>query len=223
MMTESVDLDRIATDIRAVAKECGALIVEAALPLETKAPVVAVASADFPDLIRHVRPKLVYLLVASFDAEEGTREVLEREDDNPIELPRITKFSSKWRSRNGKTFRVAVGVMCEGILHWLVEDTDWFAEFETEAEALKQELDEAREEREEKSREQSERALAVERREQFAPLIKQLIADPRFSGPKVGVAKRTVLAQTLFPDLDNGTIRAIVEQAENDHWLASSG
>ena len=54
--------------------------------------------------------------------------------------------------------------MCEGVLHWLVEDADWFAEFGTEADALKDELDEAREERDDRNREESDRALAAERR-----------------------------------------------------------
>ena len=49
------------------------------------------------------------------------------------------------------------------------------------------------------------------------------MADPRFSAPKVGVAKRTALAELLFPDQDKETIRAIVEQAERDHWLTNPG
>ena len=165
-MTESADLDRIAADIRAVTKECDALIVEAPPPLDARVPVVAVASADYCELIVHIRPKLVYLQVASFDAEEGARDLLERDDDDPTEIPQARKLASKWRSRNGETFRLSVGVMCEGVLHWFVDDADWFAEFETEAEALKEELDEARAESEQRSREESDRALAAERRTQ---------------------------------------------------------
>ncbi len=223
-MAESIELDRIVTEVRAVAEQCGALILEAALPLETKVvPIVVLASADFPNLIRHVRPRLIYLVSAPFDADDGALEALEVEDDNPPELPRIKKFASKWHYRDGQTFRVVVGVMCDGVLHGLIEDADWFADFESEAEALLEELQQTREEREQKNREESERKLAAEQRKRLAPHIKRLMADPRFSAPKVGVAKRTALAEALFPDLDRETIRAIVERAENDHFLASSG
>ena len=70
------------------------------------------------------------------------------------------------------------------------------------------------------AREEATQRVAAEGKKQLAPKIKQLMADPRFSASKVGVAKRTVLAEALFPDLDRDTIRAIVERAENDHWLA---
>jgi hypothetical protein len=105
--------------------------------------------------------------------------------------------------------------MCDGVLHGIVEDADWLGEFETEVEALAEDIERAREERKRK-------AEAAEKG-RLAPHIQQLMADPRFSGPKVGVAKRTVLAEMLFPDLDRDTIRAIVERAESDHWLATAG
>jgi hypothetical protein len=51
-MPESVDLYRTATDVRNVAKECGARIVEAALSLDTRTvPVAAVDAAEFCGLV----------------------------------------------------------------------------------------------------------------------------------------------------------------------------
>ena len=201
-MTESADLDRIAADIgRAATSVRRASSSKRHLLWMPGSLVVAVASADYCGLIVHIRPKLADPQAASFDAEEGARDLLERDDDDPTEqIPQARKLASKRRSRNGETFRLSVGVMCEGVLHWFVDDADWFAEFETEAEALKEELDEARAESEQRSsaRKATELWLA-ERRTRLAPLIKQLMADPRFSGPKVGVAKRTALAEDAFP------------------------
>lgn len=222
-MTESVDLDRIATEVRAVAKECGALIVETVLSLETRhVPVAAVPATEFVSLIRHIRPRLVYLVVASFDAIEDAEVALDVDAESPDEGSRAKEFAAKWHDRNGQSSRLVIGVMCDGVVHGAIETVDWFDVFDSESVALKEELEEARAEREERDLEESEQATAIGQRNRIAPLVKKLIADPRFSASKVGVAKRTVLAQALFPDLDKETIRAIVEQAENEHWLATS-
>lgn len=222
-MTESVDLDRIAAEVRVVAKECGALVVEVALSLETNSvPVAAVAASEFCGLVRHIRPRLIYLVVASFDAGDDTEAALGTDEESPHDSSHIKEFVSRWRYRDGQTSRVALGVMGDGVLHGLIEDADWISDFDSEIEALQEELAQFRAEREQKSREDGERKLAAEQRKRLAPFIKQLIADPRFSGPKVGIAKRTVLAEALFTELDRDTIRAIVERAENDHWLEGS-
>lgn len=65
--------------------------------------------------------------------------------------------------------------------------------------------------------------MRIEERTKLSSFVKQLISDPRFSAAKVGVAKRTLLAETLFPDLDQDVIGTIVVQAENDFWLATAG
>jgi len=215
-MSESFELDRIVIEVQAVAKECGALIIEAALSLETNTvPVAAVAASEFPSLLRHVRPKLVYVVAAAFDAGDDTLIALEVEDESLLERSRIKKFVSSWRQRDGQTSRVALGLMCDGVLHGTIEDVDWLADFESQAETLVEELERVREERERKSE--------AEEKKRLAPLVDELMSDPRFSGPKVGAAKRTALAEALFPDLDRNTIRAIVERAESDHWLATAG
>ena len=215
-MSEVFDLDTIITEVRAAAKKCGALIIEAALSVETNAvPTAVISGSDFPGLIEHVRPRLIYLLVVPFDVVDELNGALEIEGENLLERPRIKKLASSWRHRDGQTCRVVLGIMCEGVFHGVVEEADWLSEFEKEAESIAEELERAREEH--------ERKLQVEEKKRFAPLIKQLMADPRFSASKVGVAKRTALASALFPDLDRNTIRSIVELAETDHWLATAG
>ena len=191
------------------------MIVEAALSLETNTvPVATMDGSVFSNLVKHVRPRLIYLVVVAFDAGEDTEVALEVQDEEEsiLSSPPVKKFVAKWRHRDGQTCRVALGLMCDGVLHGNIQDADWHAEFEEAAEALEAELAGAREE--------ATQRVAAEGKKQLAPKIKQLMADPRFSASKVGVAKRTVLAEALFPDLDRDTIRAIVERAENDHWLA---
>ena len=71
--------------------------------------------------------------------------------------------------------------------------------------------------------EQDGKKLEAEERNRLSQYVEKLKSDPRFSAPKVGVAKRTTLAEALFPEMDRSAIRAIVEQAESEHWLASAG
>src|SRR5260221_4140538 len=215
-MSESFELDRIVTEVRAAARECDALIVESMLSAETRAvPVATVVGSGFPSLVKHVRPRLIYLVASAFDAGNETLAALEMEDDRLLERSGIKKFISRWRYRDGQTCRVVLSVMCDGVMHGIAEEADWFADFESEAETLVEEL--------ERAREDDERKLEAEEKKRLNPQIKQLMADPRFSAPKVGVAKRTALPEALFPDLDRDTLRGIVERAENDHWLATAG
>ena len=44
--------------------------------------------------------------------------------------------------------------------------------------------------------------------------------DKRFSIGRPNAAKRQLLAETLFPDMDAGMVQAVVKQAEGDLWLA---
>jgi hypothetical protein len=214
-MSESFDLDRIVTEVRAAAKECDALIVEAIASVDTgTVPVAAIVASRFPSLIKHVKPRLIYLVASPFDAGDETLAALEVEDDSFLERSSIKKLISRWRYRNGQTCRVVLSVMCDGVMHGILEEADWLAEFEGEVQDLMEELEQARED--------GERKLDAEEKKRLAPQVKRLMADPRFSAPKVGVAKRTALAEALFPDLDRTTLRAIVERAETDHWLATA-
>ena len=216
-MSETIDLERTVTGVRTAAKECSALIIEATLVIETSAvPVVAIAASEFPGVIKHLRPRLIYLFVSPFDAGDEALAALDVEDEEEsyLESAPIKKLISKWRHRHGQICRVSLGLMGDGVLHVSVEEADWFAEFEDETRTLTEAVEQAREEQEQK--------LRTEERKRLLPMIKQLMADSRFSGPKVGVAKRTALAESLFPDLDRDVIREIVDKAESEHWLATA-
>lgn len=145
-MSESADLDRIAIAVRAAAKECDTLVIESIIATETNAfPTIAVEGSVFPTLIRHIRPKLLYLVAMPFDVTEEVLAAFDMEDEGLTELPLIKKLASAWRYRENQTCRVAIGVMCDGVLHGAVEEADWLAEFVKEAESLTEELDRIRE------------------------------------------------------------------------------
>ncbi len=214
-MSEDVSLDQIVANVQAAASDCNTMIVEAIVEHSAKIPIVAVTSSEFTFLITHLRPKLIYVSSTKFNSREQVMEALDEEDETSLNLSSSKKLVSTWRSRNGETCRIILALMYDAVLHVLVEEAKWFADFEVAADALSEEVEEIGQE--------STRKVRIEERTKLSSFVKQLISDPRFSAAKVGVAKRTLLAETLFPDLDQDVIGTIVVQAENDFWLATAG
>lgn len=213
-MLEATNLDQMAADIRAAAADCGAYVVEAIVSIENGIPTVAVDGSEFPDLIRHVRPHIVYLTTSSFDAQNELLAVLEVDDEDFVRRPSAEKLISPWLRHNGETSRVVIGMTCGGVFHGTIEAAEWLADFESEAQTL---LEEALQ----FERDGRHIAEAAER-QRLEPFVKQLQKDARYSGPKVGIAKRTALATALFPELDQVAIKLVVERAEMAHWLATA-
>jgi hypothetical protein len=210
---ESADIDRVVEEVRAAAERSGALIIDAVLSVAGDVvPAAAVPGAEFALLIDHIKPKIVYLSVTAFEAAEELEASID--DEDLLDNPQAKRLITSWRFRDGQTCRAVLGVMCDGILHGIVEETSWLQEFETQIELMLDELQQLGEE--------NERQLQTDAEKMNAIKVKQLMSDPRFNAPKVGIVKRTALAETLFPGVDRDTIRAIVERAEREHWLATA-
>lgn len=217
-MLNKTALDLHAEGIRAAAEECGARIIPALPSVSNSSIAVPVDAAEFVELVRHIRPRLIYLVATPFDAEEEafTEIGLDDQDDDWIhEQKALIALVKRWRRRDGETCRLGFGLMYDGVFHGIVEDADWLSDFEEEIEAVKESVERDRQER--LAKEESER------KKKLATKVRTLIADSRFTAPKVGVAKRTALARVLFPDLSHEDVRMIVEQAEEEHWLATAG
>jgi hypothetical protein len=161
-----------------------------------------------------LRPRLIYLTKTSFDTREEAEEL--------IDTTEAKKFISKWSAQEGETCRFVVGVMADGVLHCIVETTDWFDDFEAETEALANAQRETMRQEFDRAQEVEARKAESEEKKRLAPFIKKLIGDPRFFASKISAPKRLTLAEALFPDLDRTTIRRIVDRAVNEHWLAES-
>jgi hypothetical protein len=216
-MTESADLDRMAKEVRAAAQECGAMILENILASESL-PAVAVGGDAFPALVRHLRPRLIYMVLTKFDAQE---EVLAHFEEEELDRD-LKKLATKWKVKDGQSARLVLGLVADGVLHGIVEAADWVDEFDIEADELasfrQQEQDDAYarlKRAEAKDREAEEKKL-------LAPMVEKLLADPRFNAPKISVAKRLTLAGTLFPDQERATLRKAVDRAVDELWLAGS-
>lgn len=211
-MPSNAELQKLASD----AIDAAAMVVDAVVSFDRDAaPVASVAGSDFPALIKHVRPKVAYVLVAKFDARDEVLEALGGEDDAVLDHVSTKKLISAWRPRNGEIRHIALALMCDGVLHVAWEDADWLDDFEQAAEAASEEIDRAKEE--------AERRRQDEERKKNSAYVKKLIADPRFSSGRPSAVKRALLAKTLFPDLDDQGIRMIVEQAGNEFWLTNAG
>jgi hypothetical protein len=216
-MTESVDLDRMTNEVRAAAEDCGAMILESILASENL-PAVAVDGDTFPSLVRHLKPRLIYMILTEFDAKEEVAAYFE-EDELDTGLK---KLATKWTNRNGKSSRLILGLMADGVMHGIVETADWFDDFEEEAEALEEvRADEMKTEFDREQVAERQRREADERK-RLAPIVKKLVADPRFIAPKISAAKRITLAETLFPEVDRTTIKKAVEKAVSEIWLTTS-
>ncbi|MCW1753035.1 hypothetical protein [Rhizobium acaciae] len=216
-MTDSVDLDRMTKEVRAAAEECGAMILESILASE-HLPAVAVDGDTFASLVRHLKPRLIYMILTEFDAKE---EVAAHFEEDELDTG-LKKLAAKWTNRNGQSSRLILGLMADGVMHGIVETADWFDDFEEEAEALEDvRADEMRTEFDQQQEAERQRREADEKK-RLAPIVRKLVADPRFVAPKISAAKRVTLAETLFPDVDRATIKKAVEKAVAEIWLTDA-
>ncbi|TAT70061.1 hypothetical protein [Rhizobium ruizarguesonis] len=213
-MTESIDLDRMAEEVRKAAEECGAMVLKSILGSEHLA-AVAVDGDTFPSLIKHIRPRLIYKVLVEFDATDEVAAHFEEEEPDSD----LRKLATKWKPKNGQSARLILGLMADGVLHGTVETADWYGDFEDEAE----ELEEARADEFratfEREQEAEDARRETEEKKRWAPYVKKLTADERFNGPKISAAKRTTLAEALFPELDRTSLKKVVDRATNQQWL----
>ncbi|MGO7035668.1 hypothetical protein ACCT19_33175 [Rhizobium ruizarguesonis] len=113
-MTGSVDLDRMAQEVRAASEACGTMILESILASE-HLPAVAVDGDTFPSFVRHLKPRLIYMVLTAFDAKEEVAAHFE-EDELDTGLKRL---ATKWTNRNGQSSRLILGLMADGVgMRW---------------------------------------------------------------------------------------------------------
>lgn len=121
-MTKSTDLDKIAYEARNVATSCGAMILDTVLSLEqTSLPVAHVGIKDFTALVRHIQPRIAYIFTPKFSAKQY---ILEYIESDQIPSGHAKNIIAKWSKNDGETFRVALGVIGDGVLHGLVDEAD---------------------------------------------------------------------------------------------------
>lgn len=211
-------------DISGAALANGVKIIPTLLEISDDIGLIArLDTDDFASIVSDVRPKMLYIWNEKFDARDGAIENLEDEFNssgngipNPTEYifssdSRFVELVRRWQKKDGETSRFVASFIIDGIVHVASEQTEWFSAFENEATQLAEALLCERAEQAENLRSASVESL---RR-----MARRLVEDPRFNAPKASRAKREYLASTLFPDIDDRTIRLAVEEAENLSWL----
>lgn len=215
-MDDERNVDAMVAIVKAAAADAGSHVVDVVLSLnDAKIPVAGIDADDLAALIRAVRPRVIYCTSIPFDAGVQIGEDLfgDDADEALLERPRVRKLVSKWRSRDGQTAQVSAVAVVDGVMHGLLVQARWYDDYEADIEAHGEETDRLRGER--------DRRAEAEAKKRLDPSVKKLMADPRFSGPKVGRAKRLALAEEMFPDEDRKVLGEVVDMAESRHWLTA--
>lgn len=217
--------ESVANDIRAAAKEVGALVVPA-LPGGRGLPKsVLVDLVDLLALIRHLRPRLVYLEEIRFEAAPNIADLVDEDDEALVEHPLVRAAARRLKQHEGSLCQVVAIVVHDGIDHAVIHEAAWMGEVKGVAERISADLEQRAqveaerqhlafeaEEKERREREEREKQALVREK------AETLEADPRFAAGK-SKAKRLHLAKTLFPALPNATLTKIVDEAEGTIWL----
>jgi hypothetical protein len=225
MVEKPNEFDRFSESIRATAIDTGALILDALLdnPDRPSAPSVSLGLDGILSVIRHVRPRVVYLIESCFDLDsdaydtnvEDEDECSDKEAENSERRPALDKLVRKWRKRDGKPCLAFASFMADGILHTAVSRPDWRDDFDSELEIIKGEIESQRDE---------EREGLNKRDSQDVREKAEILSNhASFSAGRISFEKRAFLAEHLFPGLKPELISAITRRAENLDWLKKSG
>jgi hypothetical protein len=213
---ENTEIGNIIEQIAAAAHDCGAILLDASLTYEqSQIASAAITPSKFLDLVKAIKPKIIYLQTVAFDADEFIKDTLEIDEDEILDNPAARKLASKWKKYDGELCTLVVEFIYDNVVHFSSKQLNWLDEFNEHVDSLGDEI-EAR-------RNSKEKAHASETKGRLSEKARKLIADPRFSTGVVGTAKRTVLAEALFPELDELEIQSVVELAQNEHWLTTAG
>ncbi|MGV1951072.1 hypothetical protein ACQZ44_09605 [Agrobacterium vitis] len=216
---ESAELDEIAEKVRTAAENCGSMILEG-IPVHDALPSIVVTGDRFPALIEHLKPRLVYMILSTFDGREDVAAALDVEEEQLGSEEK--KLADKWAKHNGQTSCLGLGVMHDGIVHAIIDKPSWFEEFEEEAEEFRTVRHDAVNEAIARQQENERVLWEAEEKKRLRPMVEKLMTDPRFNGPRISAAKRLALAEAIFPDLDRTLVKKIVDRAANELWLAAT-
>jgi hypothetical protein len=220
-------LEELAARLEVVSEEIGAMVVEA----EFVADDLAVVTCDaFFRLAKHLRPKVIYANIEKFDARRevdlrisGVEDMMEQrgleEDQRAVKGIRklLDGLVSRWSRRDGELYRVVLSLVHEGIFHEAGQRIDWEESFAKDVDETETRLDEFVEEIVERRESEQEKETIGK----IAACVAALKGDERFTKGRTNKAKRLLLASTMFPDLQNAVLNAVIRQAEAELWLAN--
>jgi hypothetical protein len=88
---EDTGIGNTVEQITAAAQDCGAILLDASLTYErSQIASAAIIPSKFSELVKAIKPKVIYLQTVAFDADEI------------IDSPAVRKLASKWKKHDGE-------------------------------------------------------------------------------------------------------------------------
>lgn len=218
MMTRE-GLDSTIEQIRASAQEAKSYVVET-LPESDRQDGyrVALSLDGFVELIKHIKPRILYLHASTFNARQDSLAILlpglESSEDTQHEMlnrQEVVNLVKRFKQHDGGHDTFIATFVVDGILHSLYERASWFEEFQSEAGDLQARYEAVQDEEDERSEEMD--------RKKVREYATKLCENPKFNEGRPSREKRTYLAQSLFSDLTEDEICEVVDEATNLGWL----
>lgn len=204
------ELSGILDALRGSAERIGALVLDA-LP-RGEFPMAVLEADDFPALLEHVRPRILYLVTEDFDLDQEFEDDLEGDGVLPTALDAIAR---RYRRHQGQCRTIYAAFMADGVLHYIVQTTDWCDRFEEEADQVREEITVAGR----VAQAEADERLEIGLRERS----RILAAHPAFTQGRPNIEKRFALAESLFEDLDAEGVRRVTSMADVVAWLLAHG
>lgn len=209
---------QLAEQIRTFAEARAIPIIEATVEPGEPSAIAQVMLDDEQVLtvLETAPPAILYLVAMPFTIDQLAIEAAAELGLGAEALPApLAAQLRKLGAHDGEVCRVRVQFVIGGILHWSYASAPWLDAFDDAVEVAAQ----------------AQRAAAVTvqhvaadaRAERVSVLARQLAAEPAFGYGQVSSAKRTLLAEVMFPDEARDLLSEVVERASQFYWLAQSG
>ena len=205
--------------VRAAAKTAGAIIVRASINgnASDRIPEAVLTLEEAQEVIRAVRPAIIYLTVQNFELVGELEEARERLTalDVTSDPPALRAAVTKIKLREGQMCRALARFIVGPILHSVYGSAAWYDDFETAIEDVISQAGESS--GQERLTVDSATAARVE------AMAMELSNHPSFNHGRVSFEKRLVLAEAVFPDDDSDARFDASRRAESLFWLTQSG
>lgn len=208
------EIENFAEKIRAAASAPQTILVDGCLENASAAINVELDSEIMLRLVAIIKPGLLYFHQEWFDYDAAIEDYLAdlgAESNDNVDISPLSALKRYDKAYHRKLCLVYVGFVANSVLHFCLEKSEWYTDFQTDVEDLSAKLKTVLIE----NRKKSNLKLALEVKSKAEILAN----DPAFNYNRAGREKRTYLAEKLFPDSDWSEISQIVDEATNIDFL----
>jgi hypothetical protein len=207
------EIEQFAKQIRSVASMAQAIVADG-FPMDGAS--LAQVQLDVEEMLRLVsvlKPQLLYLQEQWFDAASeiaDCSEGLEVDGADEIDISPLSILRKRNKIYDGSLCLVCVGFVVNSVLHFTVDEPEWYTEFQTDLEQQVERLKVIQLENLKNSNLNS--ALEIKRKASV------LAKHPAFNFNRPSRDKRTYLAEEIFPECNYAEISQIVDEATHIDW-----